>query len=30
MADEAKTTGTFKALTEGAVPYEEINGLFRG
>jgi 2-methylisocitrate lyase-like PEP mutase family enzyme len=29
MADEAKTSGTFKALTEGAVPYEEINGLFR-
>jgi 2-methylisocitrate lyase-like PEP mutase family enzyme len=27
MADEAKTSGTFKALTEGAVPYEEINGL---
>jgi 2-methylisocitrate lyase-like PEP mutase family enzyme len=29
MADEAKTSGTYKALTEGAVPYEEINGLFR-
>ena len=28
MAEEAKTSGTFKALTEGAVPYEEINGLF--
>ena len=28
MADEARTSGTFKALTEGAVPYEEINGLF--
>jgi 2-methylisocitrate lyase-like PEP mutase family enzyme len=28
MAEEAKITGTFKALTEGAVPYEEINGLF--
>jgi 2-methylisocitrate lyase-like PEP mutase family enzyme len=28
MADEAKTSGTFKSLTEGAVPYEEINGLF--
>ncbi len=28
MADEAKTSGTYKALTEGAVPYEEINGLF--
>jgi 2-methylisocitrate lyase-like PEP mutase family enzyme len=27
MAEEAKTLGTFKALTEGAVPYEEINGL---
>jgi 2-methylisocitrate lyase-like PEP mutase family enzyme len=29
IAEEAKTTGTFKALTEGAVPYEEINGLFQ-
>lgn len=29
MAEEARTSGTFKALTEGAVPYEEINGLFR-
>lgn len=28
MAEEAKTSGTFNALTEGAVPYEEINGLF--
>jgi len=27
IAEEARTTGTFKALTEGAVPYEEINGL---
>jgi 2-methylisocitrate lyase-like PEP mutase family enzyme len=27
MADEARTSGTYKALTEGAVPYEEINGL---
>jgi 2-methylisocitrate lyase-like PEP mutase family enzyme len=27
MADEARTSGTFTALTEGAVPYEEINGL---
>jgi 2-methylisocitrate lyase-like PEP mutase family enzyme len=27
IADEAKTSGTFKALTEGTVPYEEINGL---
>jgi 2-methylisocitrate lyase-like PEP mutase family enzyme len=29
IADEARTSGTFKALTEGAVPYEEINGLFQ-
>lgn len=29
MAEEARTTGTFKMLTEGAVPYEEINGLFK-
>jgi 2-methylisocitrate lyase-like PEP mutase family enzyme len=29
MAEEATTSGTFKALTEGAVPYEEINGLFQ-
>ena len=29
IADEARTSGTFKALTEGAVPYEEINGLMR-
>jgi 2-methylisocitrate lyase-like PEP mutase family enzyme len=27
MADEARTSGTYTALTEGAVPYEEINGL---
>jgi 2-methylisocitrate lyase-like PEP mutase family enzyme len=27
MAEEAKTSGTYQALTEGAVPYEEINGL---
>jgi 2-methylisocitrate lyase-like PEP mutase family enzyme len=27
MADEARSSGTYKALTEGAVPYEEINGL---
>ncbi|MGC2743706.1 MAG: isocitrate lyase/phosphoenolpyruvate mutase family protein [Candidatus Angelobacter sp.] len=27
IADEARTSGTFKSLTEGAVPYEEINGL---
>jgi 2-methylisocitrate lyase-like PEP mutase family enzyme len=29
MADEAKSSGTYEALTEGAVPYEEINGLFQ-
>jgi 2-methylisocitrate lyase-like PEP mutase family enzyme len=28
MAEEATTSGTFHVLTEGAVPYEEINGLF--
>lgn len=28
IASEAKSTGTFQALTEDAVPYEEINGLF--
>jgi 2-methylisocitrate lyase-like PEP mutase family enzyme len=28
MADEAKSSGTYEALTEGAVPYEEMNGLF--
>jgi 2-methylisocitrate lyase-like PEP mutase family enzyme len=27
IASEAKTSGTFQALTESAVPYEEINGL---
>jgi 2-methylisocitrate lyase-like PEP mutase family enzyme len=27
MADEARTSGTYAALTEGAVPYEEMNGL---
>jgi 2-methylisocitrate lyase-like PEP mutase family enzyme len=27
IASEAKTSGTYQALTEGAVPYEEINGL---
>jgi 2-methylisocitrate lyase-like PEP mutase family enzyme len=27
IASEASTSGTFNALTEGAVPYEEINGL---
>jgi 2-methylisocitrate lyase-like PEP mutase family enzyme len=30
MAEEAKTSGTFKTLTEGSVPYEEINELFKG
>jgi len=29
MAEEARTSGTYAALTEGAVPYEEINGLFQ-
>jgi 2-methylisocitrate lyase-like PEP mutase family enzyme len=29
MATEASSTGTYTALTEGAVPYAEINGLFR-
>lgn len=28
MADEARTSGTYTALTEGAVPYAEMNGLF--
>jgi 2-methylisocitrate lyase-like PEP mutase family enzyme len=28
IADEARASGTFNALTEGAVLYEEINGLF--
>ena len=28
IAEEAKISGTFKTLTEGSVPYEEINGLF--
>ena len=27
IADEAKTSGTYTALTEGAVPYEELNGM---
>jgi 2-methylisocitrate lyase-like PEP mutase family enzyme len=27
IAEEARTSGTYTALTEGAVPYEEINGL---
>lgn len=29
MATEAGSSGTYAALTEGAVPYAEINGLFR-
>jgi 2-methylisocitrate lyase-like PEP mutase family enzyme len=29
IADEAKSSGTFNALVGGAVPYAEINGLFR-
>jgi 2-methylisocitrate lyase-like PEP mutase family enzyme len=29
IAYEAKNSGTYQALTEGAVPYEEINGLFK-
>jgi 2-methylisocitrate lyase-like PEP mutase family enzyme len=28
IVSEAKTSGTFQSLTEGAVPYEEINRLF--
>jgi 2-methylisocitrate lyase-like PEP mutase family enzyme len=28
IADEVRTSGTFSALTEGAAPYEGINGLF--
>jgi 2-methylisocitrate lyase-like PEP mutase family enzyme len=27
IAEEAKTSGAYQSLTEGAVPYEEINGL---
>jgi 2-methylisocitrate lyase-like PEP mutase family enzyme len=30
MATEASSSGTYTALTEGAVPYAEINGLFKG
>lgn len=30
MAEEARTSGTYQALTEGAVPYEEMNGLMGG
>ena len=29
IAAEAQSSGTFNALTDGAVPYAEINGLFR-
>jgi 2-methylisocitrate lyase-like PEP mutase family enzyme len=29
MATEASSSGTYTTLTEGAVPYSEINGLFR-
>ncbi len=29
IASEARASGTFQTLIEGAVPYEEINGLFR-
>jgi 2-methylisocitrate lyase-like PEP mutase family enzyme len=29
IADEAKASGTYQTLTEGAVSYEEINGLMR-
>ena len=29
MATEASSSGTYTTLTEGAVPYAEINGLFR-
>lgn len=28
MADEAKTSGTYTALIDSAVPYDEMNGLF--
>jgi len=28
MADEARTSGTYTALIDGAVPYAEMNGLF--
>jgi 2-methylisocitrate lyase-like PEP mutase family enzyme len=30
IADEAKTKGTYAAMTELAVPYEELNALFPG
>lgn len=29
IAEEARTSGTYQALTDGAVPYEEMNGLMR-
>jgi 2-methylisocitrate lyase-like PEP mutase family enzyme len=29
IGDEARSSGTFNALVEGAVPYAEINGLFK-
>jgi 2-methylisocitrate lyase-like PEP mutase family enzyme len=29
IAEEARTTGTYSALTDGAVPYAEMNGLFK-
>jgi 2-methylisocitrate lyase-like PEP mutase family enzyme len=29
IAEEARASGTYTALTEGAVPYEEMNGLFQ-
>ncbi|HEY2117150.1 MAG TPA: isocitrate lyase/phosphoenolpyruvate mutase family protein, partial [Candidatus Angelobacter sp.] len=29
IASEAKSSGTYQSLTEGAVPYEEMNGLFK-
>ena len=29
IATEAQSSGTFNALVDGAVPYAEINGLFR-
>ena len=28
IAEEAQTTGTYKAMLEGAVPYSEMNGMF--
>jgi 2-methylisocitrate lyase-like PEP mutase family enzyme len=29
MAEEARTSGTYASFTEGAVPYAEMNGLFK-